>query len=455
MISILNANALHIPLRDRSVQCVVTSPPYWGLRDYGTPPLVWGGDPLCDHDWIANRYYTGQTASVSSSDAFIDAGEANAERLKKGRWRENNTCSKCDAWLGNLGLEPTPEMFVDHLVMVFREVKRVLRDDGTLWMNLGDSYATAQKGGDKASPGDKSYTNKGGLAIPYRQINHGLKPKDLVGIPWMVAFALRADGWYLRSDIIWAKPNPMPESVTDRPTKSHEYLFLLTKSPRYFYDAEAIKEPATEKNWTSRYDRAEEGQKSLPTEKINGIRVRHPAGWKSGNGSHGSIHEDGRDEIDGSKRNRRTVWNIATSPYPGAHFATFPPALVEPCILSGTSERGCCPECGAPWERIVEAKRENYQTREDRQVATGGAMSGGVGKNFTDTTWETTGWQPTCDHEAEPIPCTVLDPFAGTATVGKVCGQHRRSFVGLELKFDYIGLANKRTSELQPAMFLG
>jgi len=222
-------------LPDGSVHCCVTSPPYWGLRDYGTD--------------------------------------------------------------GQLGLESTPEEYVENMVKVFREVRRVLRDDGTLWLNLGDSYYNyrpMKKGDNRAHafgterdcfrglPDDNSGTKRGRVVA-------GLKEKDLVGIPWRVAFALQADGWWLRSDIIWAKPNPMPESVRDRPTKAHEYIFLLTKAERYFYDADAVAEPSTGQNGT---------------------------------------------------RNRRTVWTITTKPYPEAHFAVFPPELPEICIKAGCPEGG-------------------------------------------------------------------------------------------------------------------
>ena len=243
-------------LPDASVQCCVTSPPYWGLRDYG-----------------------------------ID---------------------------GQLGLEPTPDAYVASMVAVFREVRRVLREDGTLWMNMGDAYAHSSSGGGgavdvrtdgrKTTPGDKVRGRMGGV----NTMSSGLKPKDLVGIPWRLAFALQADGWYLRSDIIWSKPNPMPESVTDRPTKSHEYVFLLTKNSRYFYDAEAVREDA-----------------STPWHGIGGYR--------EGNidNSHAPT-EYRNDDRQRAGRNCRSVWTITTQPYPDAHFATFPEALPERCITAGT-----------------------------------------------------------------------------------------------------------------------
>lgn len=247
-------------LPDQSVHCCVTSPPYWGLRDYG-----------------------------------VD---------------------------GQLGLEETPEEYVDNLVQVFCEVRRVLRDDGTLWLNLGDSYASGGKGGG----GSFMHERRDGSWHHRSQVNGwrspppGLKPKDLVGIPWRVAFALQEDGWYLRSDIIWHKPNPMPESVTDRPTKAHEYIFLLAKSQRYYYDAEAIMEPAV---------------RAGDTQTFGGGKGRNYRPEKGDPNYRAGSEQWGRTITTGDKRNKRTVWTVPTSPFSGAHFATFPEELIQPCILAG------------------------------------------------------------------------------------------------------------------------
>lgn len=241
-------------LPDQTVNCCVTSPPYFGLRDYGVDEQI--------------------------------------------------------------GLEETPEEYVDKLVSVFQEVKRVLKDDGTLWLNLGDSYNGSGKGGDKEGVSGKHTTNRGSVLVKGHLISvNGLKPKDLIGIPWMVAFALRADGWYLRSDIIWHKPNPMPESVKDRPTKSHEYIFLLSKSAKYYYDYEAIQEP-TKGNEHDK--RARISRKRFPTDKIAGIR-------KSGYYP---------------MANKRDVWTVNTQPFKEAHFAVFPEKLITPCILAGCPKGG-------------------------------------------------------------------------------------------------------------------
>jgi DNA modification methylase len=239
-----------------SVNCCVTSPPYWGLRDYGTD--------------------------------------------------------------GQLGLESTPEAYVTKMVAVFREVRRVLRDDGTVWLNLGDSY----NGSGGVGGNGKQHTNQGSVDRPDNRAGwSGLKPKDLVGIPWRVAFALQADGWYLRQDIIWHKPNPMPESVTDRCTKAHEYIFLLSKSSKYFYDADAIKEPVS------------------GTAHARGHGV-HPKSTEPGSGikQNSSFSAAVKGLVD--ERNKRSVWTVGTKPYPGAHFATFPPELIAPCIMAGCPEGG-------------------------------------------------------------------------------------------------------------------
>ena len=250
-------------LPSESVRCCVTSPPYWGLRDYG--------------------------------------------------------------FAGQIGLEPTPSEYVARLVEVFREVRRVLAGDGTLFLNLGDSYAATSKGsGGTASTTIARGTGQGSNAGSFYDARFDLgacrlKPKDLVGIPWRVAFALQADGWYLRSDIIWAKPNPMPESVTDRCTKAHEYIFMLSKSPRYYFDSDAIKEPSAYPG-DNRAARTDTRKQVDPMCRDNGSRAR-------------------TGKPTGETRNKRSVWTVATKPYKGAHFATFPPALIEPCVLA-TSRPG-------------------------------------------------------------------------------------------------------------------
>jgi DNA modification methylase len=323
-----NVNDKLKEIESDSIQCVVTSPPYWGLRDYGTD--------------------------------------------------------------GQLGLEETPEEYVENLVKVFREIRRVLKDDGTVWLNLGDSYASNQSDGDRVSKySPKQKTNAGKLGGGQR-VPVGLKTKDLVGIPWRVAFALQADGWYLRQDIIWHKPNPMPESVTDRCTKSHEYIFLLTKSAKYFYDNDAIKEKAVvSDNRASGMERNAESYRG----KVKYNDNNYGGGGTSFQGHSGNYKANGELINPDGMRNKRSVWKINTKPYKDAHFAVFPPKLPELCIKAGTSEYGECSECGKAWNRVIEVERYNHISRQDRQDATGGVISGGVGKNFPDKKIINKGWQ--------------------------------------------------------------
>jgi len=404
-----------------SVQTCVTSPPYWGLRDYGTARWE-GGDPSCDHQELRGGVGDASSKQVSSAGASTT-------------YQYRYVCRKCDARRidAQIGLEPTPAEYVTRMVEVFAEVHRVLRDDGTLWLNLGDSYAANQSnnGGysDKSTlAGFSSPNTKGRIANESglrRSLTHGVKPKDLVGIPWMVAFALRDYGWYLRSEIIWHKPNPMPESVTDRPTKSHEQIFLFSKSARYYYDAEAIKE---------------EGVVPAGTKRRFGAVSQ--AGDRNDEGRHNNV--------DGT-RNKRSVWTVATQPYPEAHFATYPEALIEPCILAGTSERGQCQACGAPWERVVDrTPTECRPTPYDAGRPDGMTLRG---TQFTGGASQTTGWQPSCACNAgDPVPQLVLDPFTGSGTTGAVAIRHQRSFIGTELNPAYIELARRRIGDVAPLL---
>jgi len=326
---------------------------------------------------------------------------------------------------------------VQHLVEVFREVKRVLRSDGTLWLNMGDSYVSSPAGNktpnkfmSEVHQSARENESDPKRATSGRKFNipEGLKPKDLVGVPWRVAFALRADGWYLRSDIIWSKPNPMPESVQDRPTKSHEYVFLLAKSPQYFYDADAIREPSICADPESASYRKH--GKSDSRSKHLGIEGVKPAFGNQGFWKPSS-----------SGRNKRTVWTIPTQPFKGAHFAVFPEALVEPMVKAGTSERGCCAKCGSPWMRIVGPSRRYAKL---------------LGKGFTDhkldleqgrsqykaaprvtAEYETIGWKPSCACNADTVPCVVLDPFAGGGTTCLVAAKLNRDWIGIDVSEKY------------------
>lgn len=329
--TILQGDALAVlrTLPAESVHCCVTSPPYYGLRDYGVP--------------------------------------------------------------GQIGLEASVEEYVARLVEVFAEVRRVLRSDGTLWLNLGDSYANDEKWG--GVTGGKHAKGLHGEAVGRNRRHTGLKPKDLIGIPWRVAFALQEAGWWLRSDIIWAKRNCMPESVTDRPTRSHEYIFLLAKAERYYYDAAAIREPAKESSIARLNQPTFDQQTGGPKDSKTGNRSHRKvlenlhARVAYRQRGHSRRHDGFNDRWDHMTKeeqqalgvNKRDVWHVATMPYTGAHFATFPPSLIEPCILAG------CP-------------------------------AGGI----------------------------ALDPFFGSGTVGEVAIKHNRHYLGIELNAAYIALAEER-----------
>ena len=373
-------------LEPESVQCVVTSPPYWGLRDYGSE--------------------------------------------------------------GQLGLEETPEEYVENMVSVFQEIKRVLRKDGTVWLNLGDSYAGGGRAGKNTEYKEK-HTNFGRVqdmstyADPSK-IPKGLKAKDLVGIPWRVAFALQADGWWLRNDIIWSKPNPMPEPVKDRLTKSHEYIFLLTKSKKYYYDHEAIKEPYNESS-IQRINQASFDQQTGGDKDYGKVSVHS----KNTNSMRGTL-EKFKENL-GSGRNRRTVWEVVTKPYPGAHFATFPEEIPETCIKAGTSKAGCCASCGAPIERVIEKGEkislEDYKGEGKKDYASALAENPSDVKRRTLESMRQViykGWEAGCSCEGVRIPCVVLDPFAGSGTTCAVASRLGRDSIGIELSEEYLKLARKR-----------
>ena len=393
-------------LPERSVHCVVTSPPYWGLRDYGVE--------------------------------------------------------------GQIGLEETPAAYLERMVAVFRAVWRVLRDDGTCWVNMGDSYAGSGRGG---NPNGPTSTLQGGRAtqeasmvrrsmtsirrrddhpVPRSDVSiEGLKSKDLVGMPWRLAFALHADGWYLRSDIIWAKPNPMPESVTDRPTKAHEYIFLLSKRERYYYDAEAIREPHSEASI----------QRAAPHRAPAGASERAGETPRPGSGSPNTLRLD--QALSPGGRNRRTVWTVPTQAYAEAHFATFPEKLIEPCILAGTSECGCCAACRAPWERVVENASVATGSYHDHADDLAGGTSQDSPRKLNGKAYyearaanppRTTGWKPSCKCGAAIVPCTVLDPFNGSGTTGVVSIGHRRNYIGVELNPAYIDMARRRIGAVNPLL---
>jgi len=416
------------------VHCVVTSPPYWGLRDYSVHPLTWG-----------------------------------------------------DGWRGSLGLEPTLKQYIDHLTEIFREVRRVLRPDGTFWLNLGDSYTDDARG--RCRPGRT-----------VRDMT-GLRPKNACGVPWRVAFALQDDGWYLRSPIIWAKPNPIPESgrapcvltmrlcyrcvkagasnptcprcrgagkalmgaMLDRPTRSHETIFLFAKSERYFYDAVAVSEDSVhpESLLGLRRCNRSKGQKlgyateniaAVPPGRTYPIRNRRDVWWEEW---------DAQGELP-------DLWPLSTQAFRGAHFATFPERMVKLCVLAGTSARGCCPSCGAPWQRVVGKVRTPTRPGEASKVRLSPPVRNWVRVagdrrdvpahrpeveklrvGFRDpyrhiTAVKTLRWQPGCECGGAPEPCVVLDPFIGSGSTAVAADALGRHCVGIDLSSPYIKMAGDR-----------
>jgi DNA methylase len=350
---------------------------------------------------------------------------------------------------GQLGLEATPDEYVDAMVAVFEQVRRVLRSDGTLWLNIGDSYAAKSRGSDAGW--DKSrLTNPGRVqkaqAASLRKTGErhrgqwaGVKEKELIGIPWRLAFALSDAGWYRRAEIIWDKQNPMPEAVEDRPTRAHEQVFLFSKSLRYFYDFVAVREAVT----GNAYGR---GDGLNPKALANPDRK---AGVKQNASASAAAAIAGLT----ARRNLRTIWRIASQPYTGAHFAVFPPDLVEPCVLAGTSAYGCCSACGAPWWAVHEKRslgrhelpHDHPEYRPTRYVGKHAEVNGG-GQRYLDVV--TVDWKAGCDCGADVMPCVVLDPFMGSGTTALVARAHGRRSIGVELSPEYARLAADRLSQL-------
>lgn len=398
---LINANAQRAPLRDDSVHCVVTSPPYFGHRLY-------------------------------------------------------------QAGIGEMGCEATPEAFVSNLVLAFREVWRVLRNDGVAVLNLGDSYAANRN---YQFVDDKyKYKNVGNHMAA--QVPLGLKPKDLIGIPWRGAFALQADGWYLRQAIPWIKTNGLPESVKDRPTTAHEYIFLLSKRKRYFWDGDAVRRKtqncsmARQRRGVSSEHKNINGAPGQPPHTFNQPRdndkTRKVKVSRSLRTS--DFFNDSLDLLIAQQRawlahlehirdNGGLLMNadgdplalkLATFSYKGAHFATFPPRLVEPFIKAGTSERGVCGECGAPWVRMVEKELVPNPGGGHKKALVSNFSPSSVFRIGMSNQSTTLGFRPTCDHDAPPVPATVLDPFCGSGTTLLVARQLGRRGVGLDLSYGYL-----------------
>lgn len=453
---IIKGDARAIPLADSTVQCVVTSPPYWGLRKYaGAQDLIWGGADGCEHEWVdENRI--GATGGKTEKQVTNRGANGDGFAIHSG------DCVRCGAWCGAFGLEPTIEMYVVHTVEILREIRRVLRPDGVVFWNIGDSYNSGTQ--------FNKHENTGGYSegrLPgHRAIVKALKPKDLCLIPERVAIAAQDDGWWVRSMIIWNKPNTMPESCTDRPTDAYEHIIMLTKSSKYFWDADAVKEVAT-----CERERGTATYQQVPGGGDNGglASRRKPRGgpfskaYAEQQPAHGAMRLE-RPEDNGT-RNLRNVWTFPTQPYRGAHFATFPEEIPRRCIMAATSERGACCSCGTPWKRVTEkppipAPESEYAGKwfesEDHSSAhrmnrnLKASRDAGFGGSFAPT--KTIGWQRSCEclEASPPIapqPCVVLDPFGGSGTTARVAVQLNRNAVSLDLA--YHDHAEKRTRNVQ------
>ncbi len=402
-----------------SVDLVVTSPPYWGLRDYGSETVrIWGGDPECKHEWDNSVLPAGSR----SSDARTSITKTVEAISHRDEWQSSNFCSKCGAWRGSLGLEPHPQQFIDHLVEICQEIRRVLKPSGTFWLNLGDTYFSGA--GKSRNPGGDSKRGMDRVqpaSSPNRtavQDGAWLQPKQKLMMPARVAIALQHDGWILRSDIIWHKPNHMPSSVKDRLTAAYEHVFLFVKQRHYYFDLDAIRKP----------------QKSLLIrhEGKSGYREDHPSKWAM---KERSLHAHGKNPGD--------VWRIPTTPFPGAHFATFPPKLIAPIIKAG-SPRWICSKCGEPRTRITEPTPE-YAEKLGKSVHDhkDDLKRGMRYDKVTNAEYVTTGWTD-CGCGAGWNPSVVLDPFGGSGTVGQVARRLGRRFILIEIIPEYCKMAEQR-----------
>lgn len=401
---------------ERSAQACVTSPPYFGLRDYGTARWEGGNDPACAHG-----------VSHAWDGPKQGAHAAKADRLNR------RGCASCGAVRVDrqIGAEQTLAEYVESLVSVFRGVRRALRDDGLLFLNLGDSYAANRPG---QAPGTRSGGEHGagqaaggaGTTVP-----RGLKPKDLIGVPWRVAFALQEDGWYLRSAIVWRKGNAMPESVRDRPTSSYEMVFMLSKSETYYYDHLAVQEDAVSDHGSGN------GFKRGPRKSF-----MDPDGSPRGN--------DSPWVGVGGKRNARNVLDINSKPYRGAHFAVMPEALANWCVRAATSGHGACAACGAPFARVTErtcAEDETAKGSRFDRGKTGGRPGGDRTQPGPRFLLRPNGWKPTCrcpQGGRNPRPCLVLDPFGGAGTTALAAQRIGRDACLIDLNPGYEALAQER-----------
>lgn len=407
-----------------------------GLRAYGTEPQIWGGDENCEHSWDEIITRNDNASGGPPKKQTSNKGSRHVDYHN--RTKKSNVCSKCGAWRGELGSEPTLERFIQNLVLVFREVWRVLRSDGVLFVNMGDSYSSGGRATQVVQSVRKKDKGQGTAARPPANLP-GYKPKDRLGVPHEMVFALRRDGWYWRDEIVWDKVNSIPESVTDRCVKMHEFIFMLTKSPTYFYDHVAIQEAAA---------------------------------------------------TDGEKRNKRSIWSATIASEKDTHFAAYPKDLIEPCIAAGTSQRGVCPKCGAQFRRYVKKIRVPTRSGENSKLNRGsvhasspyerqnGKIIGNRDPQRHITRVQTLGWYPSCvcagnapmikipkkgiglfrkrrlfrhrlrlleaAKQFETVPAVVLDPFGGTGTTGAAAISKNRKAILIELNPEYVKFIHKK-----------
>lgn len=409
----IETNTIHIghvldelrSLPESSIHCIIFSPPYYGLRDYGDVDSIWGGDQSCDHDWETREYYDeGMNAASESSEAFSSAGESNSERIKDARWNSSSFCNDCGAWEGQLGLEPSLDMYVDHMTEVAREVKRVLRPDGSLWINLGDTYAGG--GGAAGKPDDWDDLHDDSNYPDNPPAKHSdLPSKCKMMVPARIAISLISDGWILRNDVDWLKPNPMPESATDRLSQTTEDLFHFVQNQKYWYDL-------------------------------------------------GSILEPTKTSDDPLGKNPGDVFEVTVKSFSDAHFAVYPEGLLEKPIKASCPPEVCA-DCGEPYtrERVVE----------DREVAGGVSRVPKDERGYDDRQGQSqndrpgltqpknaylTDWEKQCDcNTDETEGGIILDPFMGAGTTGVAAKKHRRRWIGIEINEEYAEMAEDRIDD--------
>jgi DNA modification methylase len=422
---------------DECIDLCITSPPYYNLRDYQTS--IWeDGDVNCNH--------------LEHNDLRDDVKQITSKGTIKIGYKK--ICKKCGAKRidKQIGLEETPEEYIEKLVLIFREVKRILKSHGTLWLNIGDCYNGSGKGGDSERMYSQRHTQFGKLCDIRVQGKPtkicGLKPKDLIEIPSMLAIALRNDGWYLRSRIPWVKRNSMPESCIDRPSSAIEYVFLLSKNEHYYYDIESIKKETVTFDNSHRNRDITKLNNTPGRTKMNGLKTNN---YNRRNRRNSDWFFDSWEGLYDNDEGNPLALVVNPKGYKEAHFATFPENFVLPMILAGSSEKGICSFCGKPWIKIIE--KDNLKNEREIQEYTLNVIPGRNklsrlnSKDMKTISKKLKGWEPSCDCDKEIIPAIVLDPFSGAGTTALVALKNNRNYVGIELNSEYINISEKRIKD--------